>query len=90
MEAAMTHNTSDVHWELLTSAESDVQATMIVDLLEGDGIPALKQSPTAGVFGFGFGAPTPEGIKVSVPSDMVEEARALLDAIPPLNVSAAD
>ena len=80
----MKQKTADVHWELLTRAESDVEATMIVDLLEADGIPALKQSPTAGVFGYGFSAPTPEGIKVSVPSDMLDEARTLLDSRPSL------
>jgi hypothetical protein len=80
----MKQKTAEVHWELLTRVESDVEATMIVELLEADGIPALKQSPTAGVFGYGFSAPTPEGIKVSVPSDMIEEARALLDSRPTL------
>jgi hypothetical protein len=80
----MKQKTAEVHWELLTRVESDIEATMIVDLLEADGIPALKQSSTAGVFGYGFSAPTPEGIKVSVPSDMLEEARALLDSRPTL------
>ena len=80
----MKQKTVDVHWELLARVESDVEATMIVDLLEADGIPALKQSPTAGVFGYGFAAPTPEGIKVSVPSDMLEEARTLMDSRPTL------
>ncbi len=81
---------AEVHWELLTNAESDVEATMIVDLLEGDGIPVLTQSSTAGVFGYGFAAPTPEGIRVSVPSDMLDEARALLDARPTLHVATKD
>jgi hypothetical protein len=80
----MKQKTAEVHWELLASVESDIEATMIVDLLEADGIPALKQSSNAGVFGFGFSAPTPEGVKVSVPSDMLEEARALLDSRPSL------
>ena len=80
----MKQKTTDVHWELLARVESDVEATMIVELLEADGIPALKQSPTAGIFGYGFSAPTPEGIIVSVPSDMLEEARALVESRPTL------
>jgi len=72
------------HWEHLTVVSSDVEATMIVDLLATGGIPALKQSPVAGVFGYGFSAPTPQGFTLLVPSDCLEEARECLEAKPDL------
>ena len=77
-------NREDVHWEQLTILDNDVEATMFVELLQTEGIPALKQSPTAGVFGYGFSASTPEGYVILVPSDRIEEAREHLRSRPEL------
>ena len=82
----MNDNTEeqDLHWEFLRSAESEVRARMIVEMLESAGIPVLSQSPTAGVFGYGFGGPTPEGIRILVPSNQLEQARKIVSEAPEL------
>jgi hypothetical protein len=78
----------DVHWEKLTTCDSGVEADIIRSMMEEAGMPVLIQSPTAGVFGYGFGASTPQGAVVSVPSDRLEEARELLATRPPENDAA--
>ena len=77
-----TLHDADLHWELLMTAESDLQAEVIAGILKEAGIPVLRQSPTAGVFGYGFSAPTPQGIRLSVPSDLLEKARDIVEAEP--------
>lgn len=74
----------DIRWKKLTVVGSDVEATMILDALTAEGIPALKQSPTAGVFGYGFSGETPEGFTLLVPSDRLDEARDTLESRPGL------
>ncbi|MDH4068958.1 MAG: DUF2007 domain-containing protein [Ignavibacteria bacterium] len=74
----------DIRWKKLTVVGSDVEATMILDTLTAEGIPALKQSSTAGVFGYGFSAETPEGFTLLVPSDRFDEAMAALESRPGL------
>jgi len=72
----MTH---EPHWEALTLCNSGIEAEMLTDILKDAGIPTLVQSPTAGVYGYGFGGPTPQGVTISVPSDRLEEAKKILE-----------
>jgi hypothetical protein len=69
-------------WVELISCTYRYQAEMLVEALEEAGIPTLIQGPEAGVFGYGFGGPTPKGITLSVPEDRLEDARRVLEERP--------
>ena len=71
-----------VEWVELTTVSFGYQSEMIVELLKDAGIPALTRGPEVGVFGYGFGGPIPKGIRISVPSDRLEEAREILEEHP--------
>ena len=69
-------------WVELTTVAFGYQSDMVLEFLRNSGIPVLTRGPEVGVFGYGFGGPIPKGIKISVPSDRLEEARELLEENP--------
>jgi putative signal transducing protein len=71
-----------VEWAELTTVSFGYQSEMILDLLKEAGIPSLTRGPEVGVFGYGFGGPVPKGIRISVPSDNLDEAREILEGHP--------
>jgi len=68
----------------LTTCSYGYQCDMILEALNEAGIPSITRGPEVGVFGYGFGGPTPKGITISVPADRIEEARRILDEHPAL------
>lgn len=72
------------HWVKLMSCNYGYESDMIREIMQEAGIPTLAQGPQAGVFGFGFGGPTPQGITVSVPSDRLDEAKKILEEQSPV------
>jgi hypothetical protein len=66
-------------WKKLTVCNTGYEADMLVALLDEAGIPTLVQGPPAGVYGYGFGGPTPQGITIKVPADRLEEAKGILE-----------
>jgi hypothetical protein len=74
----------DNKWVELTSCQQLYQAEMLAQILGDAGIPTLAQGPQAGVFGYGFGASTPQGISLRVPADRLDQAREILEQHPPL------
>ncbi len=65
------------NYETVTTASGQLEAEMIKAFLESNGIPALLNQESAGiVFGLTVG-PLGE-VKVLVPVDKLEEARAIL------------
>ena len=73
-----------IRWTKLTAFNSGYEADMLVALLEEAGIPTLVQGPPAGVYGYGFGGPTPQGITIKVPSDRLDEAKEILNEQTPM------
>lgn len=67
------------HWVLLTRVNAGYEADIIVEQLKAAGIPALVRGPVAGIFGFGFSGPTPQGAAIHVPSDSLDAARQILE-----------
>ena len=74
--------TEEVEWAELTTVSFGYQSEMVLELLRDAGIPALTRGPEVGVFGYGFGGPIPKGIKISVPSNRLEEAKEMLEGNP--------
>jgi len=66
-------------WTKLTICTHGYEADMLVGVLREAGIPTLAQGPQAGVYGYGFGGPTPQGIIINVPSDKLDEAKEILE-----------
>jgi hypothetical protein len=67
-------------WEVVATFASGYEADLAIALLEAADIVALRDSntDTAGIFGPGFQGATSRGINVLVPSDALEDARAVL------------
>lgn len=66
-------------WSLLTTASTTLEAEMMQQTLEADGIPVLVRGTYAGVFGGAYQGPVPGGLRVFVPEQELERARELLD-----------
>jgi len=63
-------------WTELTSYSSGFEADMAIGQLESAGIPAFRDShDTVGIFGPGFQGATNQGVTVSVPTSLLDEAR---------------
>jgi hypothetical protein len=65
-------------WQLLMECASGLEADLATERLEGEGILVLADKPETGLFGASFSGPSVRGIKLYVPEEMVEEARAIL------------
>lgn len=65
------------HWEVVESVASPALGSIYVQVLQQAGIPVLTREWGAGAGAMG-GVST--GVRVMVPEDRLEEARAVLDA----------
>lgn len=66
-------------WVIVGTFATGLDADIARELLEGEGIPVLLQSDTAGIFGLAFQGNIAGGIALQVPSPEADRARALLD-----------
>jgi hypothetical protein len=78
-------------WEVVATFASGYEADLAIAVLEAAEIEAFRDSntDTVGIFGPGFQGATSRGVSVLVPSDALEDARAVLspaepEAPPPL------
>lgn len=65
-------------WVIVGTYATGLEADIARELLEGEGIPVLLRSDTAGIFGLAFQGNIAGGIALQVPSPEAERARALL------------
>jgi putative signal transducing protein len=66
-------------WSILATYSSGLDADIAMGQLEQAGIPALRDNNSAaGIFGFSFQGTTPQGFTVRVPTDALEDARAVV------------
>lgn len=71
---------TEPHWVELATYASGLEADVVIARLEAEEIPVMRVgNDTTGIFGPGFQGTSPQGVTVRVPSDALEEARALLD-----------
>lgn len=63
-------------WSVLATYSSGLEADIAMGQLEQAGIPALRDSANAGIFGYSFQGTTPQGFTVRVPTSALEDARA--------------
>ncbi len=68
----------DAQWVQIRSFNSHFEAEQAQMVLEDEEIPALLQGNTIGMFGAGFQGMVVGGVRLSVPSPVVEEAEQLL------------
>ncbi|HEV7389698.1 MAG TPA: hypothetical protein VGN73_13885 [Gemmatimonadaceae bacterium] len=65
-------------WSVLATYSSGLEADIAMGQLEEAGIPALRDSnDAAGIFGASFQGTTPSGFTVRVPTDALDDARAV-------------
>ena len=69
-------------WMVIGNFNTAFEAEMAKQLLEGEGIPVLSKSDTAGIFGAGYQGAVTGGVTLHVPSPELERAQALLDLTP--------
>jgi hypothetical protein len=73
---------TDSSWVKLATYPSGFEADIAMAQLEASGIPAARDNnDTAGIFGAGFQGATSRGVTVSVPSDMIDEARSAITLV---------
>jgi hypothetical protein len=66
-------------WEVVATFASGYEADLAIAVLDAADIMAVRDSDdTAGIFGPGFQGATSRGVSVLVPSDALEDARAVL------------
>jgi hypothetical protein len=65
-------------WSVLATYSSGLQADIAMGQLEEAGIPAVRDgNDAAGIFGASFQGTTPQGFTVRVPTDALDDARAV-------------
>jgi hypothetical protein len=67
-------------WTLVSEPSAGFEADLAVSLLEAAKIPVIQKGPETGIFGPGFAGSSPLGIRLYVPTSMLEEARDILHA----------
>lgn len=73
-----------LRWTQVASFGAVYEADLAVATLQGAGIPATVGSGEhTGIFGAGFQGRTTRGVAVLVPSNLVREAREILEEDPP-------
>jgi hypothetical protein len=66
-------------WSVLTAASTTLEAEMIRQTLESEGIPVLIRGTYSGVFGGAYQGPVPGGVQILVPEEELDDARELLE-----------
>lgn len=72
------HPDDRAEWITIGTYATGLDADIARELLEGEGIPVLLQSNSAGIFGLSFQGSVAGGIGLQVPSPEVDRARELL------------
>lgn len=78
---------SDAHaderaaWITIGTYATGLEADIARELLEGEDIPVLLQSNSAGIFGLAYQGNVAGGIGLQVPSPEVDRARELLSEL---------
>ena len=67
-------------WIKVREFSTRFEAELARARIESADIPATIRSHEAGMFGPGFQGAVPSGVELHVPSDRLDEVRALLDA----------
>ena len=65
-------------WAVLTTVYSGLDADMLKETLEADGIPVLVKGYQVGMWGSGFQGPISEGAEVMVPESALDRGREFL------------
>ena len=69
-------------WVAIGNFNTALEAEMVRQTLEADGIPVLTKSDAPGIFGAGFQGVVTGGVTLHVPSPEFDRAQALLDLTP--------
>jgi hypothetical protein len=71
--------TLEITWSVLATYASAIEADLVIELLHGAEIPTFRQGSDMGaIFGAGSQGATASGIAVLVPTEALEDARALV------------
>ena len=66
-------------WSVLATYSSGLEADFVIERLRAAEIPSLRDSnDTVGIFGPGFQGASARGISVLVPTDLLDDARAVV------------
>lgn len=69
-------------WFNIATFSSGFEADLAIARLEAAGIRAVRDSnDTVGIFGPGFQGATARGVTVRVPAELLDDARAVLEAM---------
>lgn len=69
---------TDRRWAEIGRYASQVEADIHRGILEDAGIPVLEKGQLTGAFGPGFAGATMHGVRLFVPDDALDHARALI------------
>jgi hypothetical protein len=69
---------SSAEWVLLREYGSAMEANLDLGSLEMESVPTLVRGLEPGIFGPGFTGTTPHGVRVYVPSGLLDFARELV------------
>lgn len=70
-------------WSVLNTYATGFEADFVMAQLEAEGIPAVRDNhESTALFGLGFQGATRSGYTVMVPSEVLDEAQALLESAP--------
>ena len=73
---------AESEWTVLATYASGFEADLAMSQLESARIPALRDShDTVGIFGPGFQGSTSRGVTVSVPTSLLDQARASVSVV---------
>jgi hypothetical protein len=73
---------TDSSWSVIATYASGFEADLAIAQLEASHIPAFRDNhDTVGIFGPGFQGATAQGVTVSVPSHLLEQARAAITLV---------
>lgn len=68
-------------WSVLNTYATGFEADLAIAQLEANDIPAVRDNhESTAIFGIGFQGATASGYTVLVPTEALDDARALLDA----------
>jgi hypothetical protein len=69
---------NEPRWAELGHYASQFDADLDRSTLESAGIPVMVKGPLTGAFGPGYVGWTPEGVRLYVPAELLDDARAML------------
>ena len=70
-------------WSVLNTYATGFEADFVMAQLEAEGIPAVRDNhESTALFGLGFQGATRSGYTIMVPTEVLDEAQALLESAP--------